>query len=35
MREDYEKAKHLADREYRRALSQGRYPYPPALDDFL
>ena len=35
MIEDYRAAKKRGEREYRRALSQGAYPYPPALDDFL
>ena len=32
---DYRQAKKRGDREYRRAISQGRYPYLPALDDIL
>ena len=35
MYEDYNKAKKRGDREFRRALSAGRYPYLPALDDIL
>ena len=35
MIEDYKAAKKRGEREYRRALSRGEYPYPPALDDFL
>lgn len=35
MYEDYNKAKKRGDREFRRAISAGRYPYLPALDDIL
>lgn len=35
MNEDYEKAKKRGERAYRRAVLTGRYPYLPALDDFL
>ncbi len=35
MRDDYLEAKRLGDREYRRCIMQGRYPYLPALDDIL
>lgn len=35
MSEDYQKAYKAGLRRYRRALSQGSYPYPPALDDIL
>ena len=31
----YSKAKKIGDREVHRALSEGRYPYPAALDDIL
>lgn len=35
MSEDYQKAYRIGFKQYRRALSQGNYPYPPALDDIL
>ena len=35
MIEDYNKARKKGERDYRRAIAQGRYPYLPALDDFL
>lgn len=35
MSEDYQKAYRIGSKQYRRALSQGTYPYPPALDDIL
>ncbi|MDO5133510.1 MAG: BMP family ABC transporter substrate-binding protein [Eubacteriales bacterium] len=35
MIEDYEKAKKLGERAYRRALVRGEYPYLPALEDML
>lgn len=35
MNEYYEKAKKRGERAYRRAVLTGRYPYLPALDDFL
>ncbi len=35
MVEDYSKARKRGEREFRRAVSEGRYPYLPALDDIL
>ena len=35
MQEEYAKARRLGKREYARAMSAGRYPYLPALDDLL
>ena len=35
MIEDYNKAHRRGEREYRRCISAGKYPYLPALDDFL
>ncbi len=35
MYEEYYKAKRLGDRAYRKAVVSGRYPYLPALEDFL
>ena len=35
MEEDYIKAKRRGERDYRKAVASGRYPYLPALDDFL
>lgn len=32
MQQDYEKAKKIADRTYRRAVQAGQYPYLPALN---
>ena len=33
--EDYAKARKLGSKEYQKALSEGRYPYLPALDYML
>ena len=33
MLEDYAKARKMGERQLRKAVSQGQYPYPPALDD--
>lgn len=35
MLEDYSKARKLGLRQVDRDVSEGRYPYPPALDDIL
>ncbi len=35
MIEDYLKAKRRGDRQWRRAASEGRYPYLPALNDMV
>ena len=35
MSEEYLKARKLGEREYRKAVAQGRYPYLPALDDIV
>ena len=35
MVEDYAKARKMGRKQVREALSAGRYPYPPALDDML
>ncbi len=35
MQEDYLKARKLGEKEYRRALQKGHYPYLPALDYML
>ena len=35
MDEEYLKAKKLGDKEYRKAVSKGQYPYLPALDYIL
>ena len=35
MLDDYYKAKKQGDREWRKAASEGRYPYLPALDDMV
>ena len=35
MIEDYQKAKKIGDRAYKKALSSGRSPYVPALDKIL
>ena len=35
MLEDYYRAKKQGDREWRKAASEGRYPYLPALDDMV
>jgi basic membrane lipoprotein Med (substrate-binding protein (PBP1-ABC) superfamily) len=32
---DYEKAKKLGEREYRRRLVKGQYPYLPSLDEMV
>ena len=32
---DYIKAKRIGEKEYHRAVAAGKYPYLPALDDFL
>lgn len=32
---DYEKAKRMGEKAYRKALLSGKYPYLPALEDFL
>ena len=33
--EDYVKARKLGNKEYQKALSEGHYPYLPALDYML
>ena len=33
--EDYIKAKKLGSKEYQKAISEGHYPYLPALDNML
>jgi hypothetical protein len=33
--EEYIKARKLGTKEYQKALSEGRYPYLPALDHML
>lgn len=33
--DEYNKAKKLAEKQYRFAVSSGKYPYLPALDDIL
>lgn len=35
MKLDYEKAKKLGEREYRRRLVKGQYPYLPSLDEMV
>ena len=35
MLEDYAKARKLGLKQVERDISEGRYPYPPALDDIL
>ena len=35
MLDDYRKARKLGQRQVQRDVSDGRYPYPPALDDIL
>ncbi len=35
MNEDYIKARRSGEKAYRRAVITGKYPYLPALDDFL
>lgn len=35
MLEDYAKARKLGLKQVERDVSDGRYPYPPALDDIL
>ena len=35
MVEEYNKAKKRGDKEYRKAVAAGKYPYLPALDDIL
>ena len=35
MIEDYRKARKLGNKQVRKAVSEGRYPYLPALDDIL
>lgn len=35
MIEDYENACRIGQREYRKAIAEGRYPYPPVLDEIL
>ena len=35
MIEDYNRARKRGEREYRHCIYSGRYPYLPALDDFL
>ena len=35
MKDDYAKARKLAEKAYHRAIQQGHYPYLPALDFIL
>ncbi len=35
MIDDYRKARKLGQKQVQRDVTQGRYPYPPALDDIL
>ena len=35
MPEEYQKAKRIGERAYRRAIARGQYPYLPALDDIV
>lgn len=35
MLDDYLKAKRIGERQVHRAVAQGQYPYPPALDDLV
>ena len=35
MPEEYQKARKKGEKEYRQAVSEGRYPYLPALDEIL
>ena len=35
MFEEYEKAKKLAEKDYRKAVTSGEYPYLPALEEFF
>ena len=33
--QEYEKARKMAQKQYRASVSAGKYPYLPALDDML
>ncbi len=35
MLDDYTKAKHLGENQYRKDITEGRYPYLTALDDII